>query len=81
MNENYNGITAKYREADFNNRLNMYLQYPQLRSDFIRIDRKDLETDLSAGLKSCPKMPLAQISMVQVLVTTFKKKIFGIASA
>ena len=81
MNENYHDIKAKYREADFNHRLNMYLQYPQFRSDFIRIDRKDLETDLSAGLKSRPKIALAQIGMVLGLVTTFTKKIFGIASA
>ena len=81
MNESYHDITAKYREADFNNRLNMYLQYPQLRSDFIRIDRKDLETDLFAGLKSHQKIALAQISMVLGLVTTLTKKIFSIASA
>ena len=81
MTQNYHDITATYREADFNQRLNMYLQYPQLRPNFIRIDKKDLETDLSAGLKSRPKMPLAQISMVLSLVAALAKKILGTTSA
>lgn len=81
MAQNYHDITATYREADFNERLNMYLQYPQLRSNFILIDRNDLEADLAAGLKSRPKIPLAPVSVLLSLVAGFAKKIFGMASA
>ena len=45
MTKNFSKITAEYRGADFNQRLNMYLQYPRLRSDFILIDQKDIKTE------------------------------------
>ena len=80
MTENLHDITTEYRDADFNQRLNMYLQYPQLRSNFILIDQKDLETDLPAGFKSRRKMPLAQIGMLLSLAATCAKKFFGMAS-
>lgn len=81
MAENLNKITAAYRDADFNQRLNMYLQYPRLRSDFILIDQKDIKTDLLAGSRSRKKLPLAQTGTVLGLMATCAKKIFGIASA
>ena len=64
MTEDFNKIMTAYRDADFNQRLNMYLQYPRLRSDFIEIDRNDLKTDLSTGLKLRKKLQSIQISML-----------------
>jgi len=64
MTENLNRRMTEYRDADFNQRLNMYLQYPRLRSDFIEIDRNDLKTDLSTGLKLRKKLQSIQISML-----------------
>ena len=64
MTENFNRRMAEYRDADFNQRLNMYLQYPRLRSDFIEIDRNDLKTDLSTGLKLRKRLQSIQISML-----------------
>jgi len=65
MTENFSRRMAEYRDADFNQRLNMYLQYPRLRSDFIEIDRNDLKTaDLSTGLKLRKKLQSIQISML-----------------
>lgn len=81
MAENLNKITAEYRDADFNQRLNMYLQYPRLRSNFILIDQRDLATDSPADFKLRQKLPLAQMSMALSLVAACAKKIFGIASA
>ena len=81
MTENFSKITAEYGDADFNQRLNMYLQYPRLRSDFILIDQKDMQAELSAGCKSRPKLPLAQLGTVLGLMATCAKKIFGPASA
>jgi hypothetical protein len=51
MTEDFNKIMTAYRDADFNQRLNLYLQYPRLRSDFFQIDQNDLKTDLSTGFK------------------------------
>jgi hypothetical protein len=81
MTKNFNKIIAEYRSADFNQRLNMYLQFPGLRSDFIIIDQNDLKTDISAGFKLRKKLPLNQMSMVLSLVANCARKIFGIASA
>ena len=81
MTQNYDKITAEYRDADFNHRLNLYLEFPRLRSDFILIDQNDLKTYLSAGFRLRKNFPLAQMRMVLGLVAGSAKKIFGIASA
>lgn len=49
MNENDIKILTEYQEADFNHRLNMYLQFRQLRSKFIQIDRNELNTKIPTG--------------------------------
>ena len=40
-------ILSEYRDADFNRRLSMYLQYRQLRSHFILIDQDDMSPNSS----------------------------------
>jgi hypothetical protein len=42
MKQSISGLLDKYRCADGNTRLNLYLQYPKLRTEFIEIDRSDL---------------------------------------
>ena len=81
MTENYDKIVAEYREADFNHRLSLYLQYPQLRLDFIQIDQNDLTSDLSTGSRLRKNFPLAQMSTALGLVAGSAKKFFGIESA
>ena len=68
MPENFNKRMAEYRDADFNQRLNMYLQYPRLRSGFIQIDQNDLKTDLSTGFKLRKKLQSIQINMLLSLM-------------
>ena len=41
MNQNICGLLDRYREADWNTRLDLYLQHPDLRGEFIKIDRSD----------------------------------------
>ena len=77
MTENYDKITAEYRDADFNHRLSLYLQYPQLRSDFILIDQNDLKTDLSAGFRLRKNFPLAHMGTLLGLAAGSAKKFFG----
>ena len=81
MTENYDKITVEYRNADFDHRLSLYLQYPRLRSDFILIDQNDLTSDLSTGSRLGETFSLAQIIMVLGSVAGSVKKFFGIASA
>jgi hypothetical protein len=81
MTEDFNKIMTAYRDADFNQRLNMYLQYPRLRSDFFQIDQNDLKTDLSTGFKLRKKLQPVQINMFLSQVAGSVKKIFGIAPA
>ena len=79
MTENYDKITAEYREADFDHRLSLYLQYPQLRLDFILIDQNDLTSDLSSGSRLRENFPFAQMSMMLGLIASSAKKFIGIA--
>ena len=42
MKQSISGLLDRYRCADWNTRLHLYLQYPDLRTEFIEIDRSDL---------------------------------------
>lgn len=75
---NYKRI-CEYRKADFNQRLHMYLQYPQLRSEFILIDQDELNT--AAPLKSRRHSLTIQMNDILASVSACVKRIFGFASA
>jgi hypothetical protein len=42
MTQSHENIIAEYRDADFNRRLHMYLQFPPFRSSFMAIDQSEL---------------------------------------
>ena len=42
MKQSISGLLDRYRCADANTRLHLYLQYPELRAEFFEIDRSDL---------------------------------------
>ena len=42
MKQSISGLIDRYRCADGNTRLHLYLQYPDLRTEFIEVDRSDL---------------------------------------
>lgn len=46
MTRNIEEIYGDYRKADFTDRLNIYLQFPELRDDFLEIEQKEVGTDL-----------------------------------
>ena len=81
MTENNYTRLSEYREADFNQRLHMYLQYPQLRSEIISIDQAELNTPLPAPFKSRKHSLANQMCEILASVSASVKKIFGIASA
>ena len=81
MNEHNDRIVSEYQGADFNRRLHLYLQYPQLRSEFILIDQKELNTELAVDVSSCKNSLADQVSEILVSVAAGVKKIIGIASA
>jgi len=39
MTINLEEVYDQYRKADFNDRLNIYLQFPELRDDFLEIEQ------------------------------------------
>lgn len=45
MTTNLDAIYGQYRKADFTDRLNMFLQFPELRREFLKIDQKDGQPD------------------------------------
>ena len=81
MTDNRDQILTKYKDADFNQRLNIYLQFPLLRSDFILIDRNDLNTDLSAGLKLQRNSLAAQMGIALGAAVGIAKRLIATVSA
>ena len=59
MNETAKQLLADYRAADFHHRLNIYLQTPELRSEFIKIDQAELKKSL-ASTSPAPKFSLVK---------------------
>ena len=56
MRQSISGLLDRYRCADGNTRLHLYLQYPELRSEFFAIDRSDLcrkQEDRRCNAKCC----------------------------
>jgi hypothetical protein len=41
--QNYQDIIAKYRQADFEHRLSLFLEHPSFRNSFVRIDQGENE--------------------------------------
>jgi len=81
MIESYDKIISEYRGADFDRRLHMYLQFPPLRSEFILIDRNDLNRDLSADFKFSRNSLADKVNSVLSLVAVGARKLCGIVSA
>ncbi|MBI4776657.1 MAG: hypothetical protein HY788_21180 [Deltaproteobacteria bacterium] len=55
MTGSHENILAEYRDADLNRRLHMYLQLPDLRSDFFVIDQDVPNVDSSKTVCSKTK--------------------------
>ena len=51
MTNNLEEIYSRYRKADFTDRLNIYLQFPELRDEFFEIEQKDRQTTLFEDTK------------------------------
>ena len=47
MTTNLEKIYGKYRMADVSDRLNIYLQFPELRESFIEIEQNEGQSDIS----------------------------------
>jgi hypothetical protein len=59
MTINLEDIYDQYREADFNDRLNIYLQYPELRDDFCTIEEQEEQT-MSFGTDKSQAKPIIE---------------------
>ena len=60
-------IYNRYRNAEFTRRLDIYLQFPELRNDFLEIDQKEkkkirLENAQASALFSRLRMPAGRFS-------------------
>jgi hypothetical protein len=44
MTTNLEEIYSRYRKADFTERLNIYLQFPELRDEFFEIEQKEKQS-------------------------------------
>lgn len=55
MTINLEEIYDQYRKADFTDRLNIYLQFPELRNDFFEIEQKEKQPFFFETAKSQSK--------------------------
>ncbi len=80
MTENHDRIIAEYMDANFNQRLHIYLQFPQLRTKFILVDQNDLNMDLPPGFKLGGNSLAVQMSVLFTTTTDYVKRLFRIAA-
>ena len=52
MKQSSSDLLDRYRDADGNTRLHLYLQYPDLRTEFIEVDRSDLSQNQEDRIRS-----------------------------
>ena len=81
MTEYHEKTITEYKDADFNRRLHMYLQFPHLRSKFISIDQNDLNSDLPVGFKLYQNSLTAQLNLVLSSALGYVKRCCGIQAA
>ncbi len=74
MDEQYREIVASYRAAEFNQRLDMFLAYPDLRSEFDLIDQKEPPPDSSALLQWSGPPLLSKIKKYIAATTELLKR-------
>ena len=81
MNQSHDSILAAYKNADFNHRLHIYLQYPRLRSEFFEIDREDLKADASNRAKCSLHSLTTQLNELIGSAASSVKRLVGVGSA
>ena len=81
MIKEHDKLVAEYETADFERRLNMYLQFPGFRSTFIRIDQKDLRPEI--GFEVRPNTHSAGTHLYHFFTTLANsvKRAFGVGPA
>lgn len=81
MNESCDDkIIAEYRNADFNRRLHIYLEFPRLRSSFIQIDQGNRSTDYSVSIDFSMNSVLNQLNMIINSAARSVKRLVGVGS-
>jgi hypothetical protein len=78
MLDHLHSILKEYRNADFNRRLHLYLQFPPLRSEFMVIDRSDSPGALSKHTAGNRLSRAAQLSALPGWSIGRLKRLFGI---
>ncbi len=77
MNRDHATIFSEYRRADENGRLHIYLQFPELRNDFLEIEQERTGQSRSAAAQA-PARKHAHLGRIicRNLVFLFYGKIF-----
>ncbi len=81
MKESHDSILAMYKNADFNHRLHIYLQYPRHRSAFFEIDREDLKADASKRADCSVRSLTTQLNEFIGSAASGVKRLAGVESA
>lgn len=63
-----------YRHADFSKRLHLYLQYRELRDEFIEIDQNELPPAMLGSMPGCKRLPMSRNRAFSWLMPGFMKR-------
>ena len=81
MIEDRDILITEYETADFERRLNMYLQFPGLRSTFIRIDQKDLRPEIGFEFRPSTRWTGTHLHPFLASLANSVKRAFGVGHA
>ena len=70
MTGNHLHIMNGYKEADFTKRLHIYMEYPDLRAEFMSIDQEELNVGRAADLKLRKPALAVQMSVLLSMAKT-----------
>lgn len=72
-------MIEEYRDSDFSKRLNLYLQYPEFRSEFTAVDRSEIQRETPHEQHKPAGCPVIRTGGLFTLSAWRIKKILGIA--
>jgi hypothetical protein len=77
MKRTTSDLLGEYRHADFTKRLHLYLQYPELRPEFMEMDRKIPHPEAQgcmSGTKCTPNIPAGTLLSLK---PGYVRRLFG----
>jgi hypothetical protein len=77
MRHTTNDLMDEYLQADFTKRLHLYLQYPELRTEFTEVERENLQPEGEHSMSGSKRIPNVRADDLLTLKPCCVKRLFG----